>query len=924
MRKRKKALIDNGFISSNGICFGNDISLRYTKPHESVYFGISRAIFAFILSYAAMIMFSSFIISEISYAALLLCCSLPIALLCLLKIKNTGIRVIACCFLVFYFLFYLFSFEDLSNGFYSTVYLYLKHAKQPSTVLGTSLNGISPVLYPELASFFLNFLASVISVVVTVACVFRIDFPLLFVATFPLFELGMYWGWEAPLLSVVILIIGWVIVISLHTINQRTNKAGRRNTFAVHEKKHTYYLTSETEKSKVFFVLMRFMALLCAVIFILVIVLSNLLGHKRSETIERYRKNINNFVNNFTLEDLGSLFADYDGGFDLFGTKAVGGTNGGRLGDVDGISFNGTTALVVETAPFKDTLYLRGYVAGDYSNNQWDPINYSSSESFAKDFEELGICPQDLNYFELTDLTNLLSVNSEQGGDDTKLTQEDEISISVKSASKKYVYAPYASYYSAYEQRKDYKMRPYLDSYVRLGTNSYSIKYRKPDPDSELFDQIQQSIANKDNIYKRNSTIPYETIEAYDQFVKDKYSKVTESNGLNAAYREIDEKYLNGNRKYVNVVSAISAYFTDNNFKYTLDPGKTPKGEEFVDYFLSTQKKGYCSYYASAGVQLLRKFGFQARFVEGYVVLPTLCDKNAETCSIDVTDKCAHAWTEVYIEDYGWICVDFTPGYYNDNPNMTEKEKNPNGILDESSSLPDNSSSQPESSAPESSSQPDSDPSTSSSSESSNSVPDTSVSRPDTSSPDQSGGGSEIGSSSDHSGGSTTSNKDSTSVRPYAPGNGGNGKTSSSVKIIIAVIIITVLFFAVLILRRILSLRTRERNCFDGKPIDRLKFILKYSIEYLMLLDINVGENITDMQLCEELDKKLEEKDVHISKELEFLFRITEDAYMGEHEPSEEELDKAYEYLNYIAHIVVRPKLSPLKYVSTMFINGIY
>ena len=37
-----------------------------------------------------------------------------------------------------------------------------------------------------------------------------------------------------------------------------------------------------------------------------------------------------------------------------------------------------------------------------------------------------------------------------------------------------------------------------------------------------------------------------------------------------------------------------------------------------------------------------------------------------------------------------------------------------------------------------------------------------------------------------------------------------------------------------------------------------------------------------------------------------------------------EELDKAYEYLNYIAHIVVRPKLSPLKYVSTMFVNAIY
>ncbi len=39
------------------------------------------------------------------------------------------------------------------------------------------------------------------------------------------------------------------------------------------------------------------------------------------------------------------LFSDYDGGFDLFGIKTVGGTNGGVLGKTAGISFNGSTAL---------------------------------------------------------------------------------------------------------------------------------------------------------------------------------------------------------------------------------------------------------------------------------------------------------------------------------------------------------------------------------------------------------------------------------------------------------------------------------------------------------------------------------------------------------------------------------------------------
>ena len=111
-------------------------------------------------------------------------------------------------------------------------------------------------------------------------------------------------------------------MIALHSINQRTNRAGRNNTFAVHEKKHTYYLTSSIDKSKIFFVIFRFIIILCAAVFLIVIALSNLFGHERSEKVDSYRRKLTNTLNNFSLEDLGGLFADYDGGFDFFGTKA--------------------------------------------------------------------------------------------------------------------------------------------------------------------------------------------------------------------------------------------------------------------------------------------------------------------------------------------------------------------------------------------------------------------------------------------------------------------------------------------------------------------------------------------------------------------------------------------------------------------------
>ena len=45
--------------------------------------------------------------------------------------------------------------------------------------------------------------------------------------------------------TVIGLFVCWVTVLALHIINHTTNKAGRKNTFAVHERKRTFYFTSE-------------------------------------------------------------------------------------------------------------------------------------------------------------------------------------------------------------------------------------------------------------------------------------------------------------------------------------------------------------------------------------------------------------------------------------------------------------------------------------------------------------------------------------------------------------------------------------------------------------------------------------------------------------------------------------------------------
>lgn len=82
-----------------------------------------------------------------------------------------------------------------------------------------------------------------------------------------------------------------------------------------------------------------------------------------------------------------------------------------------------------------------------------------------------------------------------------------------------------------------------------------------------------------------------------------------------------------------------------------------PAGQDGVDYFLFDSKEGYCDYYASAMVVMLRAVGVPARFVVGYT--PGLVREQNEVSEgperYRILERNAHAWPEVYFPSYGWI-----------------------------------------------------------------------------------------------------------------------------------------------------------------------------------------------------------------------------------------------------------------------------
>jgi transglutaminase-like putative cysteine protease len=93
--------------------------------------------------------------------------------------------------------------------------------------------------------------------------------------------------------------------------------------------------------------------------------------------------------------------------------------------------------------------------------------------------------------------------------------------------------------------------------------------------------------------------------------------------------------------------------YLKNNYYYSLSPGMAADGDQ-LSHFLYTSKKGYCSYFAFAMALLCRSLGIPARVAVGFYVNPEMEVLNF----YEVRAYQAHAWVEVYFDEYGWIEFD--------------------------------------------------------------------------------------------------------------------------------------------------------------------------------------------------------------------------------------------------------------------------
>ena len=99
--------------------------------------------------------------------------------------------------------------------------------------------------------------------------------------------------------------------------------------------------------------------------------------------------------------------------------------------------------------------------------------------------------------------------------------------------------------------------------------------------------------------------------------------------------------------------TAIEAWLRAN-VVYDDQTPAPPQDQDGVAYVLAV-KRGYCDYYASAMVVMLRSLGVPARVAVGYA--------QGQYDSVNgvyhVTEKDSHSWVEVFFPKYGW--VEFEP-----------------------------------------------------------------------------------------------------------------------------------------------------------------------------------------------------------------------------------------------------------------------
>ncbi len=140
----------------------------------------------------------------------------------------------------------------------------------------------------------------------------------------------------------------------------------------------------------------------------------------------------------------------------------------------------------------------------------------------------------------------------------------------------------------------------------------------------------------------------------YPEWAVDIYLQVPET--ISPRIAQLAQEITAGFETPYDMAAAITAWLRRNiAYNRVIDP--PPSGREPVEWLLFDYKIGFCNYFASAEVILLRSLGVPARVAAGYASGQFLEDSG----TYEVRAGDAHAWVEVFFPGFGWVEFEPTP-----------------------------------------------------------------------------------------------------------------------------------------------------------------------------------------------------------------------------------------------------------------------
>ncbi|MFC3960322.1 transglutaminase domain-containing protein [Halovivax cerinus] len=158
-----------------------------------------------------------------------------------------------------------------------------------------------------------------------------------------------------------------------------------------------------------------------------------------------------------------------------------------------------------------------------------------------------------------------------------------------------------------------------------------------------------------------------------------------QSDGQSDAFAARTDAIVEGADSPYETALRIESHLRDSK-SYSLDVDR-PDGDT-ASAFLLEMDEGYCVYFATTMVMMLREEGIPARYATGYTEGEQI---DGDTWVVRGTD--AHAWPEVYFPGVGWVPFEPTPAderddvhqdrlesaRENDNPDVDTDESEPEG-----------------------------------------------------------------------------------------------------------------------------------------------------------------------------------------------------------------------------------------------------